>query len=144
MEADRPVKGRDLQRGIIDLARTLGWLVAHTPPIKTERGWRTAVAADGKGFPDLLMLRDRIIVAEIKGDEDRLRPEQERWLTAFRMAGVAAFLWTPADWEGGEIDRVLRARSQAAYPVHPMRTLARDLEGPQEAVQRDDEALEEA
>lgn len=131
------MKGRDLQRDIIDLARTLGWLVAHTPPIKTERGWRTAVAADGKGFPDLLLVRERIIVAEVKGDEDRLRPEQSRWLTAFRLAGVAAHVWTPREWMHGDIDRILRVRSQEPYPVHPVRNLADRLGVPQEAAQRE-------
>jgi hypothetical protein len=111
-----PLKGRELQRGIIELARRLGWRVAHTPPIPTERGWRTAVAADGKGFPDLVLVRDRVIVAEIKGDTDRLRPEQEAWLSAFRLAGIAAYVWTPEDWRSGEIERMLRARSQQPYP----------------------------
>lgn len=134
------MKGRDLQHAIIDAARLTGWLVAHTPPIRTERGWRTAVAADGKGFPDLLLLRERIIVAEVKGDEDRLRPEQAKWLSAFRMAGVAAYLWTPREWMSGEIDRILHARAQEAYPIHPMRTLAERLEGAENAVQRDEEA----
>ncbi len=104
------MKGRDLQRAIIDLARTLGWRVAHTPPIPTERGWRTAVAADGKGFPDLLLLRDRVIAAEVKGTRDRLRPEQEEWLTAFRLAGCCAYVWTPAEWADGTVASTLAAR----------------------------------
>jgi len=105
------VKGRDLQRAIIDAARRFGWKVAHTPPISTERGWRTAVAADGKGFPDLLLVRDRVLVAEVKGDSDRLRPEQEEWLSAFRMAGTEAYVWRTEDWENGAIEGILRTRS---------------------------------
>jgi VRR-NUC domain len=70
------------------------------------------VAADGKGFPDLLLVRDRVIVAEVKGDSDRLRPEQREWLSAFRLAGVAAYVWTPESWHSGEIERILRAREQ--------------------------------
>lgn len=108
------MKGRELQKEIVALGRALGWRVAHTPPIKTEHGWRTAVSADGKGFPDLLMLRDRQIVAEVKGESDRLRPDQELWLSAFRLIGITAYVWTTASWESGEIDRVLRARSQRA------------------------------
>lgn len=104
------MKGRELQKAIIEMARRLGWKVAHTPPIATERGWRTAVAADGKGFPDLLLVRDRVIVAEIKGDTDRMRPGQEEWLSAFRLAGVAAHVWTPESWRTGEVERILTAR----------------------------------
>lgn len=106
--------GRELQHSVIDLARRTGWKVAHTPPVSTERGWRTAVAADGKGFPDLLLVRDRIIVAEIKGS-DRLSPEQREWLSAFRLAGVPAYVWTPKEWASGEVERVLRAREQHPY-----------------------------
>jgi hypothetical protein len=105
------VKGRDLQRAIIDLARTLGWRVAHTPPIRTERGWRTAVAADGKGFPDLLLVRDRVIAVEVKRTHDRQRPEQQVWLTAFRLAGCAAYVWTPSEWEDGTVASTLVERA---------------------------------
>jgi hypothetical protein len=103
------VTGRELQKSIIDLARRTGWKVAHTPPVRGHDGWRTAVAADGKGFPDLLMVRERVIVAEIKGT-DRLSRQQKEWLSAFRMAGVAAYVWTPTDWEAGDVERVLRGR----------------------------------
>lgn len=114
MATSQHLTGRELQRAVIDLARRLGWRVAHTPPIPTERGWRTAVAADGKGFPDLLLVRDRVIVAEIKS-ADRLSREQKEWLSAFRMAGIAAHVWTPDEWASGEIERILRARSQEPY-----------------------------
>lgn len=106
------MRGRDLQNGIIDLARTHGWLVAHTPPVETTRGWRTPIRADGKGFPDLLMVRDRVIVAEIKGSHDRLRPEQEVWLHAFRLAGIDAYVWTAAEWDNGDIAHVLSVRER--------------------------------
>lgn len=102
------LRGRPLQKGIIELARRFGWRVAHTPPMQTERGWRTAVAADGKGFPDLLLLRERVVVAEIKGDGDGLTPEQEVWLDAFAKAGIESYLWTPKDWREGVIEGVLR------------------------------------
>lgn len=102
------MRGRELQRGIIDMARRLGWRVAHTPPVQTERGWRTPVAADGKGFPDLLFLRERIVVAEVKGDGDRLTDEQRAWLNSFVLAGAEAHVWRTKDWENGTIESVLR------------------------------------
>ena len=115
--SEQPLDGRTLQRAIIQLARQLGWRVAHTPPIQTERGWRTAVSADGKGFPDLLLVRDRVIVAEVKGDSDRMKPEQRDWLTAFRMANVMAYEWTPTQWRSGEIEHILRLRGDdLAWP----------------------------
>lgn len=105
-----PLKGRALQKGIIDLARRLEWRVAHFPPVPTERGWRTPVAADGKGFPDLLLVRDRILIAEVKGDTDRVRPEQRVWLDAFALAGAEVYIWTPQLWLDGTIEATLRAR----------------------------------
>jgi len=113
------VTGKDLQKAVIDLARTLGWKVAHFSAMQGRDGiWRTPVAADGKGFPDLMLVRDRTIVVEIKGDGDRLRPDQKDWMTAFRMAGTAAHVWTPGSWDSGEIERVLTARSQEHRMVY--------------------------
>ncbi len=112
--ASKPVlRGRPLQKGIIEVARRFGWKVAHTPPIQTERGWRTAVAADGKGFPDLLMVRERVLVAEIKGDGDRLTEEQAAWIAAFASAGVEAHVWTPKDWREGRVEEALARRLEA-------------------------------
>lgn len=96
------------------LARTLGWRVAHFYPLLTHRGtWKTPVAADGKGFPDLLLVRDRVVAIEVKGDGDRLRPEQKEWLSAFALAGVDALVVTPKMWEAGEVEEVLARRRQA-------------------------------
>ena len=126
-----PLRGRELQKGIIDLARRLGWRVAHTPPVLTKHGWRTAVAADGKGFPDLLLVRERCVVAEVKGDGDYLKPEQSAWLTAFRMAGIEAYVWTPVLWLDGTIEEALRARRRV-LPVQPLSDLDSGLAASQE------------
>jgi len=104
------LKGRDLQKAIIELARRLGWRVGHTPPVKTERGWRTPVAADGKGFPDLVLVRERVVWAEVKGDTDRLKREQQDWHTALRLAGQEVYVWTPEEWVNGDIEATLRLR----------------------------------
>jgi hypothetical protein len=93
------VKGKDLQKGIIDLAHTLHWSVVHNPAVETKhRGWTTALAADAKGFPDLLLFRDRVIAIEVKGTGDRLRPEQEQWRDRIQRAGVEWYVVKPADW----------------------------------------------
>lgn len=108
------LRGKPLQQAIIKLARQLGWRVGHFPPISTTRGgktwWLTPVAADGKGWPDLMLVRDRLVVIEVKGDGDRLRPEQEQWLIAFRLAGVEAHVITPTHWLAGDVDTILRGR----------------------------------
>lgn len=104
--------GRDLQKGIIELARRHGWIAAHFTAVRTDHGWRVPVAADGKGFPDLILVRDRLIAAEVKGDGDTLRPEQKRWHSALLIAGVEAHVWTPALWLDGTIESVLASRER--------------------------------
>lgn len=94
-------------RQVIKLAGHRRWRVAHFRPAQTKKGWRTAVQGDGKGFPDLLLIReDVIIVAELKVGRNKVTSEQTAWLQAFDWAGVKPYVWTPADWP--EIERVLQ------------------------------------
>lgn len=89
----------DFQATVIDYAHTQGWLVAHFRVAMTNRGWRTPVTADGAGWPDLVLVRDRMVVAELKGTDGRLAPNQRRWLDALRTAGIEAYCWWPTDWD---------------------------------------------
>lgn len=93
---------------VIQLARVLGWRVAHFRPAMTKRGrWVTAVQGDGAGFPDLIMLRkDRRIMAELKAAKGKTTEEQDRWLEAARCAGFEVYLWRPAMID--DIERSLR------------------------------------
>lgn len=101
---------RELQDAVIEMARLFGWRVAHFRVALTKRGWRTPVAADGAGFPDLVLVRDRVIYAELKGDGGRIRPDQQEWRDALLEAGEEVYLWRPDDWTTGRIDAVLAAR----------------------------------
>ncbi len=92
------MKGKDLQKGIIELAHTLHWHVVHNPAVETKQGWRTALAADSKGFPDLLLFRERVIAIEVKGTGDRLSDEQHEWAERMRTANVEYYVARPADW----------------------------------------------
>jgi hypothetical protein len=95
---------------VIQLAQLHGWRVAHFRPARTAKGWRTAVSGDGKGFPDLVMLRnDEMIVAELKMPKGRLTPEQEAWMNQFDLISYCAERrWTPDDWP--EIERMLNPK----------------------------------
>lgn len=96
------------QKDVIELAHTLGWLCAHFRPALTKHGWRTPVSADGAGFPDLILVRDRVIAAELKREKGKPSDDQQSWLEAFRAAGVEAYLWRPSDVD--EIFEILRRR----------------------------------
>lgn len=93
---------------VLDLAKIRGWRRAHFRPARTAKGYRTAVGGDGKGFPDLLLVRPSTqskLVAELKVLPNKCTPEQKEWLADCEAVGIPAYTWTPADWT--EIERVL-------------------------------------
>jgi hypothetical protein len=98
----------ELLNAIIEAARILGWKIAHFRPARTKYGWATAVQADGAGFPDLVLVRDRIVYAELKADRGRLSEIQKAWIGWLEVAGAEIYLWKPDDWMSGRIDGVLR------------------------------------
>jgi hypothetical protein len=105
------VSERELQDWIVAAARLLGWRVAHFRPAMTDKGWRTAGSYDAQGWPDLCLVRDRVLFAEIKVGRNRLSPEQSAWLDALRDAGAEAHVWTDVDWKAGVIEAELRAEA---------------------------------
>ena len=88
---------------VIELAHLHGWKVAHFRPAQTKLGWRTAVSGDGKGFPDLVLVRARepraaVLFIELKIPPNKATPEQEEWIHNLTLCGAMAFCVTPADW----------------------------------------------
>ena len=94
------------QAAVIELAQMLGWKVAHFRAARTKSGWRTPVAADGAGWPDLVLVRDRVIFAECKTERGKLRPDQAEWVDALCEAGADVYVWRPSGWD--EIETTLR------------------------------------
>ena len=106
---------RDLQTAVVEAMGIYNWLVAHFRPARTLQGWATAVSAQGRGFPDVVAARDRVIFVEFKVPPNRLSVDQATWADRLRAAGAECYLWTPADWLDGTVDNVIRP----AYPVQP-------------------------
>jgi hypothetical protein len=76
-----------LSESAIELAHLFGWRGAHFRPARTIHGWRTPVAADGAGWPDLTMVRgDRIIFAELKSCSGKLSGGRQDWLDLLSAA----------------------------------------------------------
>lgn len=83
---------REWQSQVVQAARLMGWTAYHTHDSRrSEPGW-----------PDLALVRDRLVMAELKTDTGRLSAAQERWLSLLTAAGVEAHVWRPRD-----IDQVL-------------------------------------
>lgn len=99
-----------LQKAVIELARLLGWKVAHFHD--SRRQVRPGVFVgdkDAAGFPDLVLVRrNRLVVAELKAEKGRLAPAQTTWLAALLEAGVDVHVWRPEDWQAGAVEAVLR------------------------------------
>lgn len=111
-----PIIERQFQAELVKFAHLCGWRVAHFRPARLldkdgRSRWRTPVAADGAGWPDLVLVRPpQIYFVECKRDGAALTPEQQvwlEWLLGCRSSGyVQVFVWHPADWP--EIEERLR------------------------------------
>lgn len=101
----------DFQNNVIQLAHLRGWIAAHFRGVfdANAKRWMTPVGADGKGFPDLVLVRERVIFAELKAKTGRLRPDQVVWLDKLRETGAEVYVWRPKDLE--EISQVLARRN---------------------------------
>ena len=49
-----------------------------------------------------------LIVAELKSAKGRCSIPQMEWLEVFEATGASVFVWRPAEWMSGHIERALR------------------------------------
>ena len=90
----------DFQDQLIELLHYKGYLVAHFRPAKTDKGWRTPVSADGKGFPDLVAVKEnRCLFIEVKSDKGKESEEQTTWLVSLNKTKSEVYVWRPRDWD---------------------------------------------
>lgn len=94
----------EFQTLVIQIARHHGWRVAHFRKVRVQRRdgtvfWETPVAADGKGFLDLELVKGkRLIKAELKVGKNIQTDEQVEWFNAYLDAGIETYLWYPRHW----------------------------------------------
>jgi len=99
------VTEEQFQQQVIDLAHTLHYRVAHFRSVRVQRKngevfYQTPVAADGAGWPDLVLVRpERVIFAELKSETGEPSPEQVAWLKAIDAGGGEAYCWRPSEWD---------------------------------------------
>ncbi len=100
-----PIRERDWQRTVIEAAQALNWTVAHFRAARTLDGsWRTPVAADGAGFPDLVLVRDgHLLFMELKSEKGKPTDHQQAWLhdlrdiAIFAGQGIQVLMLRPSD-----------------------------------------------
>lgn len=83
------VSEKDFQRAIIDTAIRNGWLYYHT------RDSRKSPA----GFPDLVLVRERVLWLEVKTETGQASASQLDWRDALLAAGQDYRLVRPSDWQ---------------------------------------------
>lgn len=108
--AAKAMSESEFQQRVIVLAHAHGWRVAAFRKVRVQRKngsvyYETPVQADGKGWPDLALVRgERLIFAELKVGYNKPEPEQAQWLSDLTRA-AEVYVWKPKDMD--EIESVL-------------------------------------
>jgi len=96
---------RDLQDGVVQLARSLGLLVFHDYDSRRSES----------GFPDLVIVGPRgVAFIELKRQSGKLTTEQKAWGAALQAsmgrydARHSYNVFRPHDWHEGSVDEELR------------------------------------
>lgn len=88
-------------------------LFARKDGLAAQTGWDLSyhvLRAKGSqaGFPDRVLVRDRVLYIETKSQAGKPTEEQVKWLTGLARAGSEVYLVRPSDME--EISRVFARR----------------------------------
>lgn len=76
---------KQLQQTIVDLCRWLRLRVYHTyDSRRSEPGW-----------PDLVIVGNSVLYAELKSDRGRVSREQQEWHDILTAAGAEVHVWRP-------------------------------------------------
>lgn len=73
---------------VIAYARLCGWLVFH--PFDSRHS--------EAGYPDLTLVRERVVFAETKTERGQLSAAQGTWRDRLIAAEAEWYLWRPSDW----------------------------------------------
>lgn len=93
------MKEKHFQAHIIRFAKAHGWVVYHT--YNSQRS--------EPGFPDLVLVKDRILYRELKSESGKLTIYQQQWGKAITNAGGDWQVWRPSQLDA--IHKELMGRS---------------------------------
>lgn len=94
---------KDWQRQVIELALLMGW----QRPMHIYDSRRSE-----PGWPDLALVRDRLILLELKREKSTTTEAQKHWLTALADANVEVYVCRPRHLQ--PLSEVLHARGPIA------------------------------
>jgi hypothetical protein len=97
-QVDLAISEADWQRTVLDLAYAFHWLAYHTFDSRRSQ----------PGFPDLVLVRDRVVFAELKTERGKPTSSQNLWVGKLVRAGAEVHVWRPSDWP--DVVLALRAR----------------------------------
>lgn len=78
----------EFQRKITDYCDWLGLRWHHETDSRKSK----------KGFPDLVIVGNAVIFAELKSESGRMSAEQTDWVSDLARGGAETYVWRPADW----------------------------------------------
>lgn len=111
-KAKRPPNKKEeeeFHNAVIEYARIMGWRTASFRKVRIARKdgtffFQTPVQGDGKGWPDLFLVRGREkMFIEFKTPKGRVEPEQEAWHAALRLAGIPVHVVLTTEWDRIEV-----------------------------------------
>lgn len=80
------VSEKQFQSHLVMYAKNRGWMVYHTYDSRRCE----------PGFPDLVLVRDRVLYRELKSEKGRVTPAQKAWGEALVAAGADFAIWRPS------------------------------------------------
>ena len=86
MKISSLITEKDFQHTVVEAAKLYGWLCYHTHDSRRSE----------PGFPDLCLVREKVLFREIKTDKGKLSPHQKLWGERLTDAGADWAIWRPA------------------------------------------------
>ena len=119
---------------VIRTALKHGWKFYHAPYIKG--------IPRIKGFPDLVLVRDRVLFRELKTVEGELKQEQEEWIRRLQNAGSDAKVWRPNNMNEIEAELSVELGEEDEFYEDELEERERQLAAREEELEEQVEYLE--
>lgn len=85
---------QEFQHIIIKLAEQQGWLVYHVANVRGQLRAKSSV-----GFPDLILVKHKLVAWECKRKGKKASPQQDVWLEALSNIGIESRVITEDDFD---------------------------------------------